>query len=167
MELPPPITLTEADADSFLESVGIQLYEDKISINGTLYEGSYGEEILNENGIFLYEDGIVLEGKQAEEYKRKKFDELLDRSRKDCAASRKYDRMELDEWSKDPKAKKAMRIVDGELSKRGILDACKHYYNTLRPDAIKSTMRHERKQAKKYGKSPKKESTIFSDIEFV
>ena len=161
-----PITLTEGAADAFLESVGVELFEDSIAIEGTLYEGTYGESILEANGIFLYEDGIVLEGKQARDYKIRKEDEILDRSRKDYAATLKYDRMEEDKWSKDPNGKKAIRIVDGELSKRGILDKCKQYYNTLRPDAIKSTMRHDRKQAKKYTK-PKNESTIFSNIKLM
>ena len=67
-----PLVLTEDAADAFLESVGVRLFEDEISINGTLYEGSYGESILEENGIFLYEDGIVLEGKTKEEYEREK-----------------------------------------------------------------------------------------------
>lgn len=67
-----PLVLTEDAADAFLESVGVKLYEDEISINGTLYEGAYGESILEANGIFLYEDGIVLEGKTKEEYEREK-----------------------------------------------------------------------------------------------
>ena len=74
-----PLVLTEDAADAFLESVGVELYDDEISINGTLYEGSYGESILESNGIFLYEDGIVLEGKQAEEYKARKAKEKEDR----------------------------------------------------------------------------------------
>ena len=65
-----PIALTEADADAFLESVGVELFEDSIAIDGTLYEGTYGEEILAENGIFLYEDGIVLEGELADAVKQ-------------------------------------------------------------------------------------------------
>ena len=76
-----PLVLVEAAADEFLEAVGVELFDDEISINGTLYEGSYGEEILAENGIFLYEDGIVLEGKQAEEYKAKRAKEKADRER--------------------------------------------------------------------------------------
>ena len=160
------VILTNNDADNFLESVGVELFEDSIAIDGTLYEGAYGESILEANGIFLYEDGIVLEGKQARDYRIRKEDEILNKSRKDYAATLKYDRMEEDKWSKDPNGKKAIRIVDGELSKRGILDKCKQYYNTLRPDAIKSTMRHDRKQAKKYAK-PKSESTIFSDIDII
>ena len=67
-----PLVLTEDTADAFLESVGVRLFEDEISINGTLYEGSYGESILEANGIFLYDDGIVLEGEQAEQYKARK-----------------------------------------------------------------------------------------------
>ena len=70
-----PLVLVEAAADSFLESVGVKLYDNEISINGTLYEGSYGESILADNGIFLYEDGIVLEGEQAEDYKARKAKE--------------------------------------------------------------------------------------------
>ena len=78
-----PLVLVEADADAFLESVGVKLYDNEISINGTLYEGSYGESILAENGIFLYEDGIVLEGKQADEYKARKKKEQMDIDKKD------------------------------------------------------------------------------------
>lgn len=70
-----PLVLVEAAADSFLESVGVKLYDDEISINGTLYEGVYGESILAENGIFLYEDGIVLEGEYAEKYRERKEEE--------------------------------------------------------------------------------------------
>ena len=73
-----PIALTEVDADAFLESVGVELYKDSIAIDGTLYEGAYGEEVLAENGIFLYEDGIVLEGEQAEAYKARKKKEADD-----------------------------------------------------------------------------------------
>ena len=78
-----PLVLIEADADSFLESVGVELFDDEIAINGTLYEGAYGEEILAENGIFLYEDGIVLEGKQAFAYSHAKKRAALDAEEKD------------------------------------------------------------------------------------
>ena len=57
-----PIALTEGAADAFLESVGVELFEDSIAIDGTLYEGAYGESILEAYGIFLFVDGIVLEG---------------------------------------------------------------------------------------------------------
>ena len=116
--------------------------------------------------VSSYTKMVLSQSKQARDYRIRKEDEILDKSRKDYAATLKYDRMEEDKWSKDPNGKKAIHIVDGELSKRGILDKCKQYYNTLRPDAIKSTMRHDRKQAKKYAK-PKSESTIFSDIDII
>ena len=74
-----PLVLIEEAADEFLEAVGVELFEDEISINGTLYEGAYGESILEANGIFLYEDGIVLEGKQAEEYLRNKQKQITSR----------------------------------------------------------------------------------------
>lgn len=73
-----PLVLTEDAADEFLESIGVELFEDEISINGTLYEGAYGESILEANGIFLYEDGIVLEGEEAEKYKARKEKEEID-----------------------------------------------------------------------------------------
>jgi len=68
------IILTEADADEFLESVGVELYENHVMINGQQYPGSKGEAILETNGIFLYEDHILIEGQQAEEYLKKKMD---------------------------------------------------------------------------------------------
>ena len=77
-----PLVLVEAAADEFLEAVGVKLFDDEISIDGTLYEGSYGESILEANGIFLYEDGIVLEGKQAEEYKARKAKEKEEEAKK-------------------------------------------------------------------------------------
>ena len=69
------ITLYSEAADKFLESVGVELYEDHVVIGEDAYLGADGEAILNENGIFLYEDGIVLEGKQAEEYKARKAED--------------------------------------------------------------------------------------------
>ena len=87
------LVLVEAAADSFLESVGVKLYDNEISINGTLYEGTYGESILAENGIFLYEDGIVLEGKQAEEYKaRKAAEKKAETDAEDERNRRRYSR---------------------------------------------------------------------------
>ena len=70
-----PLVLTEADADSFLESVGIELFETTLSINGVMYNGTYGESILAKNGIFLYEDGIILEGPEADKYRARKAEE--------------------------------------------------------------------------------------------
>lgn len=84
-----PLVLTESDADYFLESVGVELFEDSIGIDGTLYEGAYGESILAENGIFLYEDGIIVEGKQKDEYLARKAKEKAD---KDKAELERYKR---------------------------------------------------------------------------
>ena len=88
-----PLVLTEDAADEFLEAVGVKLYEDEISINGTLYEGSYGESILEANGIFLYEDGIVLEGQYADAFndwnkdrKHNKYKKEIDMAIRDKAS---------------------------------------------------------------------------------
>jgi hypothetical protein len=89
-----PLVLIEDAADAFLESVGVRLFEDEISIDGTLYEGSYGESILEENGIFLYEDGIVLEGQQAEEYKARKAKEKADTEEAEEARLKKSYKMD-------------------------------------------------------------------------
>ena len=70
-----PIAIYGADADNFLESCGIELYEDSIAIGESMFDGHDGECLLNENGIFLYEDHIVLEGEQAEAYKVRKAKE--------------------------------------------------------------------------------------------
>ena len=69
------ITLYGQDADNFLESYGIELYEDSIVIGESMFDGYDGECLLNENGIFLFEDCIVLEGEQAEAYKARKAKE--------------------------------------------------------------------------------------------
>lgn len=76
------IILTEADADEFLESVGVELFENHATINGEAYSGPDAEFILEENGIFLYEDCIVIEGQQAEEYKKRKAKEAEEESKK-------------------------------------------------------------------------------------
>ena len=66
------VALFGKDADEFLESVEVALYEDTVAIGENVYDGADAEEFLAENGIFLYEDHIVLEGQQAEEYKARK-----------------------------------------------------------------------------------------------
>ena len=73
------IALFGQDADNFLESVGVALYENTVAIGENVYDGAEAEEFLAENGIFLYEDHIVLEGKQAEEYKARKAKERDER----------------------------------------------------------------------------------------
>ena len=142
-----PLVLTESDADSFLESVGVELYEDSIAIDGTLYEGTYGESILEANGIFLYEDGIVLEGKQAEEYKARKANEKADKSNKQLVrdigryafsypvGNRNRGNLINDDYKR---GKAADKMVDAELDKRRskVDDAYKRYghYIKLTPN---------------------------------
>ena len=112
-----PIALTEVDADAFLESVGVELYKDSIAIDGTLYEGAYGEEVLAENGIFLYEDGIVLEGKQAEEYKARKAKEKEDRDRERVIGSTR----ELNKYASrktNPQHDESYRFATDAIGKR-------------------------------------------------
>lgn len=69
-------------ADNFLESVGVNIFDDgDIAIGESIYDLSTGCDILEENGVILCEDCIVLEGKQAEEYKARKAKEKEDRER--------------------------------------------------------------------------------------
>lgn len=56
------------EADSFLESNNIIIYNDYISINGNKMDGFEAQTKLAENGIILNDDHIVLEGKYAEDY---------------------------------------------------------------------------------------------------
>ena len=76
------IILTEADADEFLESIGIALYENTMTIGESVVFGADGQDALQEHGIFLYEDCIMLEGEQAEAYKAKKAKEKEEESKK-------------------------------------------------------------------------------------
>ena len=221
-----PLVLTEGAADEFLESVGVRLFEDEISIDGTLYEGAYGESILEENGIFLYEDGIVLEGKQAEEYMVRKANErqaednrwekkygkrmgdrritttIVPKDRPyhdekravgDQSASNNYsvtsggvehNRVRNTNLSPSQKIKHAAdhhkKYLDAHMTVSKIADK-REYENKWANDnqkvnpintkfnlayATDAQARHDRKNAKKYGKT-KNESTIFSDIEII
>lgn len=88
------VTLSGLAADNFLESIGIDInIESKtISIGEMIIDGIAGEDILAENGIFLYEDGIVLEGKQADKYLTRKAEEAYDAKEKDNERKeRRYD----------------------------------------------------------------------------
>ena len=66
------VILRGAEADAYLESVGVVMYNDHITINEMAMDGITGEKILAENGITLNEDHIVLEGERAEEAKAAK-----------------------------------------------------------------------------------------------
>lgn len=64
-----PVILRGAEADAYLESVGVVMYNDHITINEMSMDGITGEKILAENGITLNEDHIVLEGERAKAVK--------------------------------------------------------------------------------------------------
>ena len=66
------IELVGQEADNFLEDSGITICDDEIIIEDAVVEFDAAIEHLAENGISLYEDCIILEGKQAEEYKARK-----------------------------------------------------------------------------------------------
>lgn len=76
------VILIEADADEFLESIGVALYENYITIGEHSIPCIEGQSILGENDIFLCKDGIILEGEQAEAYKAKKAKEKEEESKK-------------------------------------------------------------------------------------
>lgn len=77
------IILTENDADEFLESIGVTLYENSMTIGETTISGIEGQNVLEGYGIFLYEDSILVEGEQAEAYKRKKEEEKAEQKEQD------------------------------------------------------------------------------------
>lgn len=200
-----PLVLTESTADEFLESVGVELFDDEISINGTIYEGTYGESILEENGIFLYEDCIVLEGEAA---KKVTMQDYISRKAKEKADAKKADNDRVNRRlgniiragkDRDDERDRALKQRKADTHRRfAYADKMEakynRYANTNAPalkDNLKKEMerakhnthptsgyysafhatdsieRHNRKMAKKYGKSPKTESTIFADIEII
>ena len=69
------IILRGEEADSFLESYGITLLSDAVAIGEMVMDSITGQNIMAENGIILNEDHIILEGKQAEEYLKRKMKE--------------------------------------------------------------------------------------------
>lgn len=77
------IELVGQEADNFLEASGITIRDDEIIIEDAVVEFDAAIEHLAENGISLYEDCIILEGKQAEEYKARKKKEQMDTYKKD------------------------------------------------------------------------------------
>lgn len=77
------ITLYGEAVDDFLKSCGIELYSDCVVIGENTFSCEDGEAILNENGVFLYEDGIVLEGQQADDYRARKAKEIRDNKKID------------------------------------------------------------------------------------
>lgn len=78
-----PVKLYGAVADNFLESVGVSIFDDgDIAIGESVFDLETGCDILEENGVILCEDCIVLEGKQAEEYKARKAKEREEEAKK-------------------------------------------------------------------------------------
>lgn len=91
------IILYGIDADKFLESCNISIYKDFVAIgDNTTISIVEARKLLEENGISLYEDHIILEGQQAEDYKKRKAKEAEDRKfehiEKDLNAQRSVDK---------------------------------------------------------------------------
>ena len=75
-----PVRLYGEVADNFLESVGVSIFDDgDIAIGESVFDMDTACDILEENGVILCEDCIVLEGKQAEEYLRNKQKQITSR----------------------------------------------------------------------------------------
>lgn len=104
------IELVGQEADNFLEASGITICDDEIIIEDAVVEFNAAIEHLAENGISLYEDCIILEGKQAEEYKARKAKEKEDRDKQDLEEKNKYETRRLVAGMKHPKR------VDGKLT---------------------------------------------------
>ena len=84
------IILTEADADEFLDSIGVTLYENSMTIGETEVSGVTGQAALQEYGIFLYEDCIMIQ-EYVSDYDYKKYKDLkYNRSAEDDKEYRRY-----------------------------------------------------------------------------
>ena len=92
-----PVRLYGEVADNFLESVGVSIFDDgDVAIGESIFDLDTACDILEESGVILCEDCIVLEGKQAEEYKARKAKEKADaekayRDRNINSTTNKYD----------------------------------------------------------------------------
>ena len=87
------IRLEGQEADNFLEASGITICDDEIIIEDAVVEFDAAIEHLAKNGISLYEDCIILEGKQAEEYKARKAKEKDEEIKKeDISTAHRNDR---------------------------------------------------------------------------
>ena len=84
------VALFGEEADELLESLDIELGEFTIAIGENVYDGAEAERFLNENGIMLYEDHIVLEGRKAEEYLMRKQKILNDEKESENKKYGKY-----------------------------------------------------------------------------
>ena len=181
-----PIRLYGVVADNFLESVGVSIFDDgDIAIGESIYDLSTACDILEESGIVLCEDCIVLEGKQAEEYKARKAKELGEKSTSDYERIIRrghVNRMRGKDSDVKSRVRKAHNMVDNEDKRRyealekarnsdynrdyqkNLANARKHFNNMAGKvsSASDAVDRHMRRHPKQY-----KESTIFSDIEII
>ena len=173
-------------ADNFLESVGVSIFDDgDIAIGESIYDLSTACDILEENGVILCEDCVVLEGKQAEEYKARKAKELGEKFTNDYERTIRrghVNRMRGKDSDAKSRVQKAHIIVDNEDKRRyealekarnsdysqdyqkNLANARQHFNNMAGKlsSASDAVDRHMRRHPKQY-----KESTIFSDIEII
>lgn len=151
--------------------------------------GEAADDFLYESGITLYEDCIVLEGEQAEEYKRRKAEEKAKKEKEEEERyNRRYDddKFGLKNTYSNPTYKKLvkdglngdddalkrswkMRADDDRRMDNAAYIANKQYYNGSRPRnekennyAIDATNKRMRRHPEQY-----KESSIFDGVEFV
>lgn len=176
---PPPVRLYGEAAINFLESIGVELFESTLSIDDVVYDGSYGEQILAENGVHLYEDGIIIEGKMAD-FANKTRQKASDTTR---AMGRKFadkaDRYIYDKAAQKHEniRKKMMADLDKQhspedyerIGKKYASKNAKNVRNTNR--GYKTVDRVHRKiDNVAYMLAPRRtmdEVTIFSDIEII
>ena len=151
--------------------------------------GEAADDFLYESGITLYEDCIVLEGEQAEEYKRRKAEEKARKEKEEeerdhrrydndrygnkyTSSNPNYKKIIRDALNGDDKASDRwdeMRTNDDRRMDDAAYKANKQYYNGSRPMnskenryAIDATNKHMRRHPEQY-----KESSIFDGVEFV
>lgn len=141
------VALFGQDADEFLESVEVALYEDAVAIGENLYDGADAEAFLAENGIHLYEDHIVLEGQQAEEYKARKKKE--ERDKYTAESNRNYNR--YSRWSKYSDREKAQigyrKNNPGSTyddSEKAVTKSLKYSARGIRGDRLSDEEKHKR-----------------------
>lgn len=190
-----PVRLYGEVADNFLESVGVSIFDDgDIAIGESVYDTETACDILEESGIVLCEDCIVLEGKQAEEYKARKAKEKADRDsvlnkqalRRYPSPANNWEDNYGNKYTKSPTTKKlvkaglngddaaldkwATRYTDDQrrMSKASFIGN-KDYYSGKRKMNEEENARANDAVNRHMRRHPKqyKESTIFSDIEII
>lgn len=132
------ITLYGEAADDFLDSVGVELYEEHVVIGENVYIGADGEAILNENGVYLYKDHIVLEGQQAEEHLKKQMDDYNKNNEEDERDIAKYNYGRRDLNSRSPKTVNR----DPKFKTARELEAHRKTYGRIMPGLSKSERKY-------------------------